>query len=109
MRISRDMTQGTLRLSQAEYIERVLERFNMQSAKAVGTPLGSHFKLSQEQSPKIDAEREYMTKVPYTSVVGSLMYAMVNTRPDIVHAVGVVSRFASNPGKQHWEAVKWIM
>jgi hypothetical protein len=109
MRISRDRAQGTLRLSQAEYIERVLERFNMQSAKAVGTPLGSHFKLSQGQSPKTDAEREYMAKVPYTSAVGSLMYAMVNTRPDIAHAVGVVSRFASNPGKQHWEAVKWIM
>ncbi|TNV97786.1 hypothetical protein C5H24_12695, partial [Xylella fastidiosa] len=67
MRISRDKAQGTLRLSQAEYIERVLERFNMQSAKAVGTPLGSHFKLSQGQSPKTDAEREYMAKVPYTS------------------------------------------
>ena len=73
----------------------------MQSVKAVGTPLGSHFKLSQGQSPKTDAEIEYMAKVPYTSAVGSLMYAMVNTRPDIAHAVGVVSRFASNPEKQH--------
>nr|GEZ65984.1 retrovirus-related Pol polyprotein from transposon TNT 1-94 [Tanacetum cinerariifolium] len=40
--------------------------------------------------------------------VGSLMYAMVCTRPDLAHAVGVVSRFLSNPGKKHWEAVKWI-
>ncbi|RVW41518.1 Retrovirus-related Pol polyprotein from transposon TNT 1-94 [Vitis vinifera] len=39
----------------------------------------------------------------------SLMYAMVCTRPDIAHAVGVVSRFMSRPGKQHWEAVKWIL
>ena len=37
------------------------------------------------------------------------MYAMVCTRPDIAHAVGVVSRFISRPGKQHWEAVKWIL
>ena len=37
------------------------------------------------------------------------MYAMVCTRPDIAHAVGVVSRFLSNPGKEHWEAVKWIL
>lgn len=37
------------------------------------------------------------------------MYAMVCTRPDIAHAVSVVSRFMSNPGRQHWEAVKWIM
>ena len=50
-----------------------------------------------------------MSKVPYQSVVGSLMYAMVCTRPDIAHAVGVVSRYMRNPGKQHWLAVKWIL
>ncbi|GJV12066.1 putative RNA-directed DNA polymerase [Tanacetum coccineum] len=51
---------------------------------------------------------EKMDRVPYASAVGSLMYAMVCTRPDLAHAVGVVSRFLSNPGKKHWEAVKWI-
>ncbi|PKI56618.1 hypothetical protein CRG98_023001 [Punica granatum] len=50
-----------------------------------------------------------MKKVPYSSAVGSLMYAMVCTRPDIAHSVGVVSRFLSNPGKEHWNAVKWIL
>jgi hypothetical protein len=49
-----------------------------------------------------------MSRVPYSSAVGSLMYAMVCTRPDIAHAVGVVSRYMKNPGKEHWEAVKWI-
>ena len=47
-----------------------------------------------------------MELVPYVSVVGSLMYVMVYTRPDIAHAVGVVSRYMANPGKDHWEAVK---
>ena len=47
--------------------------------------------------------------MPYASVVGSLMFIMVCTRPDIAHAVGVVSRFLSNPGKEHWAAVKWIL
>ena len=47
-----------------------------------------------------------MALVPYTSAVDSLMYAMVCTRPDIAHAVGVVSRYMANPGKDHWEAVK---
>ena len=50
-----------------------------------------------------------MAKVPYSSVVGSLMYAMICTRPDIAFAVGVVSRYMSNPGKKHWEVVKGIM
>ena len=42
-------------------------------------------------------------------VFGSLMYAMVCTRPDIAHAVGVVSRYMNNLGKEHWEVVKWIL
>ena len=49
-----------------------------------------------------------MSHVPYASLVGSLMYAMVYTRPDIAHAMGVLSRFMSNPGKEHWTAVKQV-
>ncbi|KAH9311145.1 hypothetical protein KI387_026180, partial [Taxus chinensis] len=78
-------------------------------AKPVGTPLAGHFKLSKEQCPKTEQERNQMSKVPYSSAVGSLMYAMVCTRPDIAHAVGAVSRFMSDPGKEHWQAVKWIL
>ena len=50
-----------------------------------------------------------MTKVPYASVVGSLMFVMVCTRPYIGYVVGVVSRYMSNPGREHWPAVKWIL
>ncbi|KAL5769797.1 hypothetical protein ACOSP7_013951 [Xanthoceras sorbifolium] len=109
MRIKRDTKSGTLLLSQAEYIKKVLSRFNMQDAKPVSTPLGVHFRLSKEQSPKTEEERTHMAKVPYASAIGSLMYAMVCTRPDIAQAVGVVSRYMNNPGKIHWEAVKWIL
>ena len=107
MRITRD--SGTLRLSQEEYIKKVVERFSMGDAKPVGCPLAAHFKLSKEQMPTSDEEKAYMERVPYASAVGSLMYAMVCTRPDIAHAVGVVSRYMSNPGREHWEAVKWIL
>ena len=50
-----------------------------------------------------------MSKIPYASAVGSLMYAMIATRPDIAFAVGVVSRYMANRGKKHWEAVKGVM
>lgn len=73
----------------------------MDKAKAVSTPLASHVKLSVTQCPSTDDEKKEMQKVPYASAVGSLMYAMVCTRPDIAHAVGVVSRFLSNPGREH--------
>lgn len=109
MRIIRDKANGTLKLSQSENVKKVLSRFNLNEAKPVSTPLGSHFKLSKEQSPKTKEERDHMSKVPYASAIGSLMYAMVCTRPNIAHAVGVVSRFMSGPGKQYWEAVKWIL
>ena len=50
-----------------------------------------------------------MAKVTYASAICCLMYAMVCTKPDIAHALRVVSRYISNPSKQHWEAVKWIL
>ena len=59
----------------------------------------------QAKIRKTKAEKADMMKVPYAFVVGSLMYAMVCTRPDIGYAVGVVSRFMSNPSKEHWNAV----
>ena len=59
-------------------------------------------------SPTTEEEREYMKKVPYQSAVGSLMYAMLGTRPDIAYAVGAVSQYNSDPGKAHWIAVKRI-
>ena len=49
-----------------------------------------------------------MSKVPHVNAVGCLMYLMVCTRPDISHVVSMVSRFMANPGKEHWNAVKWI-
>ena len=66
-------------------------------------------KLSLNDSLKLDAENTEMAKVPYSYTVSSLMYAMICTRPDIAYAVGVVSRYMSNPGKKHWEVVKSIM
>ena len=109
MRIIKDKANGTLKLSQLEYVKKVLSIFNMNEAKPVSTPLSSHFKLSKEQSPKTEEERDHMSKVPYASTIGSLMCAIVCARPDIAHAVRVVSKLLSKPGKQHWEAVKWIL
>ncbi|CAH9133567.1 unnamed protein product [Cuscuta epithymum] len=81
----------------------------MQDAKPENVPLGSHFKLSKEDSPKNNEERVQMQNITYASTIGIIMYAMVCTRPNIAHAVGVVSRFMGDPGKRHWEAVKLIL
>ncbi|KAG8498939.1 hypothetical protein CXB51_005359 [Gossypium anomalum] len=84
-------------------------KFNMRSAKPVSTPLAAHFRLSSALSPQSDDEIEYMSHVPYSSAVGSLMYAMVCSRPDLSYAVSAVSRYMANPGKEHWKAVQWIL
>ncbi|XP_073019460.1 secreted RxLR effector protein 161-like [Primulina eburnea] len=59
--------------------------------------------------PNTSEEIHEMSKVTYSSVVGSLMYTMMCTRPDICYAVGLVSRYQSNPGRRHWSAVKRIL
>ena len=106
MRILRDRKNKKLWLSQEKYIKKVLEKFNMGSSKPVSTPLAGHFKLSSKQCPTSEKDKEEMKKVSYASVVGSLMYVMVCTRPDITYAVEIVSKFLSNPGKEHWHTVK---
>ncbi|KAJ9543281.1 hypothetical protein OSB04_022988 [Centaurea solstitialis] len=109
MEISRDRKACTLTLSQKSYIEKVLKRFNMNGAKAVNTPIAGHFKLSAKQCPVSDEEKNDMSRVPYSSAVGSLMYAMICTRPDLAYAISMVSRYMANPGKEHWKAVQWVL
>ena len=73
----------------------------MGDAKGVSTPHASHFKLSKQLCPQTKAEAKQMVRVSYTSVIGSVMYVMVCSRPDIAHAVSLVSRYMSNSGKGH--------
>ncbi|KAG8496957.1 hypothetical protein CXB51_008164 [Gossypium anomalum] len=98
MEILRDRKASKLYLSQKRYIEKVLCRFNMQSAKPISTPLAAHFRLSSALSPQSDDEIEYMSHVTYSSAMGSLMYDMVCSRPNLSYAVSAVSRYMVNPG-----------
>ena len=81
----------------------------MADTKPLGVPLQLHVRLSKDDCPKDDDAANYMKNVPYAPACSSLMYAMVATRPDIAHAVGVVSRFTFNLGRAHWEAIKSIL
>lgn len=106
MEIHKDRKAGKLYLSQERYLEKVLCKFNMDNCKTVSAPLAAHFKSSAECCPQTEEDIKRMSNVPYSSTVGSLMYAMVCTRPDLSHALSVVRRYMHNPGKDHWEAVK---
>ena len=108
MQIHRDRVSRKVWLSQKSYVKKILQRFNMQDCKPISTPFPTNVKLSSKMSPSSEEERMEMSRVPYASAVGSLMFAMICTRPDIAHAVGVVSRYMAEPGREHWEAVKRI-
>ena len=90
MEIKRDREKRKLWLNHRNYIETILQKFNMQDSKPMKVPIPVGIKLSIEQCPKTQEEQEYMSRVPYTSAVGSL------------------SRFMSKLGKEHWTAVKRV-
>lgn len=77
----------------------------MQNLKPVSTPLATHIKISNNLSPKNKKEAEEMSVFPYSSAVGSLMYPMVCTCPNISQAVNVVSKYMGSPSKIHWQVV----
>ena len=102
--IHRNRSRGLLGLSQSAYVDRILERFNMQQCKLGIAPVWKGDKLSLSQCPHSDFEKAQMKNVPYASALGSIMYAQVCTRPDIAFATGLLGRYQSNPGHDHWVA-----
>lgn len=89
------------------YTRNLLARFGMTDCKKVGSPMDPAFRLSATMSPTTNEEKKKMEKIPYREAIGGLMYLGL-TRQDILAAVNICARFASNPGEQHWTAVKRI-
>ena len=107
IKIHKERSRGILGLSQETYINKVLERFNIKNCSLSVAPILKGDRFDLNQCSKNDFEREHMKNIPYTSVVGSLMYAQVYTR--IAFVVGVLGRYQSNPGIDHWRAAKKVM
>ncbi|GBO04460.1 Retrovirus-related Pol polyprotein from transposon TNT 1-94 [Araneus ventricosus] len=94
---------GTIFLHSESYIKRILKRFNLDGANTYTIPADPGTILSSDSNPLPEG-----TTIPYRETIGSLMFLAITTRPDIAFAVNVVSRFQSNPGQVHWNAVKRI-
>ena len=109
IQIHRDRSRGILGLSQKSYIEKILKRFGMHECKPGDTPMAKGDKFSSSQCPKNNFEIQEMQQIPYALTIGSLMYAQVCTRPNIAYIVGMLGRYFSNPGKDHWIAAKRVM
>ena len=109
IKIYRDRSRRMIGLSQSNYIERVLKRFSMENSKKGFLPYNHGIQLSKGMAPKTPEEKDRMKNIPYASAIGSIMYAMLCTRPDVAYALGVTSRYQSDPGESHWTAVKSIL
>ncbi|GJY94992.1 zinc finger, CCHC-type containing protein, partial [Tanacetum coccineum] len=88
-------------ISQSHYIEKVLKKFNYFDCTLVSTPMDTSEKLMPNNGQAV-------SQLEYSRVIGCLMYAMTCTRPDIAFVVGKLSRYTSNPGTQHWQAIQRI-
>ena len=108
IRIQRDKLTGVLSLDQAKYSATILKRFGMENCHGSAIPLCSTTHFSNEQCPSAGEDKELMSKTPYRQAIGSLMYLMVSTRPDLAYPVQILSRYGSNPGPAHWKAVKKV-
>ncbi|GKF12301.1 zinc finger, CCHC-type containing protein, partial [Tanacetum coccineum] len=89
-------------ISQSHYIEKVLKKFNYFDCTPVSTPMDTSEKLMPNNGQAI-------SQLEYSRVIGCLMYAMTCTRTDIAFVVGKLSRYTSNPGTQHWQAIQRVL
>ena len=105
-----NVVQGkdTVSINQRTYIETVLERFDMQDCSGCSTPMLLD-PPTKDNCPKTEEEKQAMSKVPYRSAIGALMYLAVCTRPDIAPTVHKLAKHVVNPGPAHWKATKRVM
>lgn len=106
LKVERDREQKTIKLSQPAEIEKVLRKFFLDQANPSNTPMRESMSLLSNDSGRqaTNAEQE-----KYQGMTGSLIFSMVETRPDIAFATSVASRFAKKPSHTHIEAVKTIL
>ena len=109
IRVTRDRSARTLCLSQEKYVDNLLRKFKLEDVKPARTPLDPGCILSKSMCSKTEEEKRQASKRPYRELVGSLMYLMVCTRPDIAYAVSQLSRYCSNHGEAHWKALLHVI
>ncbi len=104
MTVIQDQGELTTWMGQPAYVKKLLEKQKMSDCKPVGTPVdpGSHLLKATE-------DEEALEQQLYQSLVGSLMYLSVCTRPDLAYAVSTLARFSNKPNRSHWMAAKRVL
>ena len=106
MRVKREGPTGSIHISQEAYVKKIIEKFDMTCANPASTSIETGVKLSREDEPSLKEEENEMRQIPYRELVGCLNYLANTTRPDLAFAASTLSRFNSNPGRNHWKVAK---
>jgi hypothetical protein len=109
IKIYRGRSRRLLALSQSTYLDKVLKRFRMENSKKGNLPVMKGVSLSVTQCPATEKEKSVMSDTHYASTIGSIMYVMLSTQPDVALALSLMNRYQSNPGMSHWSVVKSIL
>lgn len=109
MRVQQDLKLGTIRLTQRPYWEHVVNRFGLEHITPRNTPLPAGIILDSNMSPKTESEKKMMNDKPYRSVLGSVMWGQLATRPDLSFSVSMLARFQADPGIEHWNALMHVI
>jgi ATP-binding cassette subfamily B (MDR/TAP) protein 1 len=103
MEVERNRDERLLRINQIKYLKEILKRFWMEECKPIGVPLDRKMKLQRNVNGNDESKGS-----PYQQAVGSLMYAMLCTRPDLAYPISVLNQHMANPNMDHWMTIKWI-
>lgn len=101
MKISRE-SNGSITLDQAQYIEEILEAFNMNYCKGASTPLDPNIKYRKVNDEEWNKIKDESSKIPYRQAIGSLIYLTCGTRSDIAIPSTYMSQFNERPTDEHW-------
>ena len=109
MLIERDRAARENYISQEAFINSLLTRFSLTDAVPLSTPLAPGTRLSADDCPTSQEEKDDMATRPYRELVGALAWLALGTRPDIAFATSSLARFGHNPGRTHWETAKRVL
>jgi len=104
--IKRDRKARMISINQQAYIKSMVEKFRLTEAKRVSTPMEANTQFTTQQCPSTANQLARMQNMPYSEAIGSVLWPVVVSRPDVAYAVGTLSQFIQKPGPAHWEALK---
>nr|GFA75458.1 hypothetical protein [Tanacetum cinerariifolium] len=109
IKIHKDRSRRLTGLCQSAYIDKILKRYKMDNSERGYIPMQERLDLNKMEGASTPGEVKHIQNIPYALAVGSIMYAVRCTRPDIAFAQNITSHFQQNPSELHWTAVKTIL